>query len=140
MLSLPVIDLANDPPTLQAERIRSALGSIGFFEVRNAGLKPEEIQRMFELVRRHCLSGPCSPRQGVVHDLGSSPRADLYLYVSLADTQSKELFAQPKDVKESYPANEIGLGYFKPHEQALGVYKRDNKESVRIQTFSRSMH
>lgn len=140
MLSLPVIDLANDPPALQAERIRSALGSIGFFEVRNAGLKPEEIQRMFELVRRHCLSGSYSPRRGVVHDLRSPRRCGLVLSVPLAHLQSKELFAQPKDVKESYLANEIGLGYFKPHEQALGVYKRDNKESVRIQTFSRSMH
>ena len=56
MLSLPVIDLANDPPALQAERIRSALGTIGFFEVRNAGLEPEEIQRMFELVRGQGLA------------------------------------------------------------------------------------
>lgn len=48
----------------------------------------------------------------------------------LTDAQARELFKQPQDVKESFPADAIGSGYYKPHEQALGIYKRDNKESA----------
>jgi len=50
MLTLPIVDLTNDSPAVQAETIRIALGSTGFFEVRNSGLDPETIERMFDLV------------------------------------------------------------------------------------------
>jgi len=50
MLTLPIVDLTNDAATLQADTIRDALGSTGFFEVRNSGLDPTMIERMFSLV------------------------------------------------------------------------------------------
>lgn len=48
---IPGIDLAHDSPQVQATAIKDALGSIGFFEVRNSALRPEDIAQMFNLVR-----------------------------------------------------------------------------------------
>ncbi|KAK1926686.1 hypothetical protein DB88DRAFT_508775 [Papiliotrema laurentii] len=92
MITLPILDLRNDSPEVQAKTIREALGTVGFFEVRNSNLEANEIETIFEL--------------------------------------AKEVFAQPQDVKESFAADAIGSGYYGPHQQALGLYKRDNKEAL----------
>ena len=47
---IPVIDLANDAPEDQARAIKSALGSIGFFQVCNSGIPIHDIGEMFEQV------------------------------------------------------------------------------------------
>ena len=58
MLALPIMDLTNDAPAVQAETIRKALGTTGFFEVRNSGLDPGMIERMFDLVCQGHVVGP----------------------------------------------------------------------------------
>ncbi|WWD22011.1 hypothetical protein CI109_106499 [Kwoniella shandongensis] len=45
---IPTIDLASDSPQRQAELIKHALGSVGFFAVINAGPKPEDVDAMFD--------------------------------------------------------------------------------------------
>ncbi|KAK4685315.1 hypothetical protein P7C73_g4834, partial [Tremellales sp. Uapishka_1] len=45
---IPTIDLARDSPQRQAELIRHALGTVGFFAVQNAGPAPEDVEVMFE--------------------------------------------------------------------------------------------
>lgn len=50
MLKLPVLDLQNDSPEVQAKTIREALGTIGFFEVHNSGLDTKAIEKIFSLV------------------------------------------------------------------------------------------
>ena len=48
---IPIIDLLNDPPARQADLIKQALGTVGFFEVRNASLSAQHIDTMFTSVR-----------------------------------------------------------------------------------------
>lgn len=115
-LKLPRVDLAKDSPEIQARTIKDALGTIGFFEVCNSGLTPDTIQQMFDLVSIPYPIQNCSSPSWLM-------RVDQYL-----TSQTKELFQQPQEVKEAFPADAIGSGYYKPHEQALGIYKRDNKE------------
>ncbi|WVQ76752.1 hypothetical protein IAR50_006426 [Cryptococcus sp. DSM 104548] len=45
---IPTIDLARDSPARQAELIKLALGSVGFFRVINAGPLREDVDKMFE--------------------------------------------------------------------------------------------
>jgi isopenicillin N synthase-like dioxygenase len=80
MLTLPIVDLTNDAPAVQAETIREALGTTGFFEVRNSGLDPGMIERMFDLVssffvgmrysrRANDRHGSDGPKQEMFHGL-----------------------------------------------------------------------
>ena len=41
------IDLSDDPPARQAELIKQALGSVGFFSVQGSSLTAEDIGAMF---------------------------------------------------------------------------------------------
>ncbi|WRT65087.1 uncharacterized protein IL334_002029 [Kwoniella shivajii] len=45
---IPTVDFASDTPEKQAEIIKNALGSVGFFAVLNAGPKVEDTEAMFE--------------------------------------------------------------------------------------------
>ncbi|KAK8846702.1 hypothetical protein IAR55_005789 [Kwoniella newhampshirensis] len=45
---IPTIDLASDSPQRQAELIKHALGSVGFFAVVNAGPHAEDVEAMFD--------------------------------------------------------------------------------------------
>ncbi len=47
---IPTIDLAKDSPETQAQLIKHALGSVGFFAVQNAGPSVEDVQAMFDQV------------------------------------------------------------------------------------------
>ncbi|ORY25332.1 hypothetical protein BCR39DRAFT_544332 [Naematelia encephala] len=89
---IPTIDLSADSPTRQAELIRQALNTVGFFVVVNSGsLKAGEVDEMFK--------------------------------------DMKDLFSNPKEIKESFPADKIGSGYIKPLAQSLGPYRRDYREA-----------
>jgi isopenicillin N synthase-like dioxygenase len=47
---IPIIDLSNDTPAQQASSIKTALSSVGFFEVRNSSVTPEDVDTMFKQV------------------------------------------------------------------------------------------
>jgi hypothetical protein len=49
---IPTIDLARDSPERQAELIRHALGTVGFFAVQNAGPTIQDVSTMFAHVCR----------------------------------------------------------------------------------------
>ncbi|CAD6570347.1 MAG: hypothetical protein TREMPRED_005736 [Tremellales sp. Tagirdzhanova-0007] len=88
---IPIIDLLNDPPARQADLIKQALGTVGFFEVRNASLSAQHIDTMF--------------------------------------TSMRELFDLAPGDKAEYPADDVGSGYIPPRAQALGLEKRDHRET-----------
>ncbi len=48
---IPTIDLARDSPAQQAELIKDALGSVGFFAVQGSSIATEDINEMFSSVR-----------------------------------------------------------------------------------------
>ena len=50
---IPVLDLSEDSPDRQAEIVKSALGSIGFLEVRGSKISHTEVSQIFDYVSMH---------------------------------------------------------------------------------------
>lgn len=44
---IPTINLSKDTPEVQADAIRHALSTVGFFIVEDSGMDPRVIQRVF---------------------------------------------------------------------------------------------
>ena len=102
MSFIPTIDLLHDPPSTQAEKVKTALGTYGFFAIDNTGVPTEDVSSIF---------------------------SDVNDRIARAHVQMKSFFALPETTKRLLPSDTMGLGYIPPLSQALGPYRRDYRET-----------